>query len=260
MEKNKIKQAILQQKRCQASVATVVLHDFEVLDRTSSALPNRTLRQILLEWQSPHLPNVRLFLAVEPCWTGQGYSLVFPKKHESTAYECAHALLAYLRRDFSKDIDRWFTPEAVDQADSMVWDEASNRPISQEEKHLDEAIASTSCMEWLDISVVLDGMPTTSPTELKRPDREGWLDDASRSTFGSVIYNRKNSPGKQDTTPTAAQGDPAAIDLTETANDDSTLGSGQMDISQHSTESTATGTQDNADDSSEDLYGPDNSA
>jgi len=68
----------------------------------------------------------KLFLSVDPSWSGNSYTFVFPQKYATQANDYVKFLPKYLSQFHGEDVFHWFTTEVVAEACEMGWDDKNN--------------------------------------------------------------------------------------------------------------------------------------
>ena len=123
-----------------------------------ASLNNATLRTTLMGVKAPDGKN--LFLSVDPNWNGSGYTVVYPTMYNTSAHEFVEYMPKYLQHAHGDAVLRWFTADAVVEANNMTWDEASQRPISQDGLSFKADLARLD-FEWcIDVSASSGDKPT----------------------------------------------------------------------------------------------------
>jgi len=119
-----------QHQTAQSALAKHFSLKIRALDRPLASLQNATLRSTLMAVKARDGKN--LFLSVDSNWNGTGYIVTFPEKYSSHAQEFVEYMAKYLHHAHGNAVLHWFTPEAVLEANSMVWDDVTQQPVSQE--------------------------------------------------------------------------------------------------------------------------------
>jgi len=65
-------------------------------------------------------------LLTYPNWNSQGFIISYSNLYAKQASNFVEYLPAYLAHSHGEDIYHWFTPDAVNEAKAMGWDEESN--------------------------------------------------------------------------------------------------------------------------------------
>jgi len=115
------------------------------LDRPLSALANATLRTTVMAITNS--AGKKLFLSVDHNWNGQGFIFTYPTLYASQASDYVKYLPVYLAHSHCDDVYRWFTPDAVAEAQAMGWDDEKKQPISKDGLDLRTSIQSLD-LEW----------------------------------------------------------------------------------------------------------------
>ncbi len=119
-----------QQQVAQNSMSKHFSSKIRALDRVLASLDNATLRTTLMAVKA--FDGKNMFLSVDPCWNGQGYTVTFPAKYCDFAQEFVEYMPKYLQHAHGDAVFRWFQPEAVVEANNMDWDDVAQRPITQD--------------------------------------------------------------------------------------------------------------------------------
>ena len=73
----------------------------------------------------------------------------FTQSNAVEAEEKLRYLLTYLEHQYnSSHVSHWFTQDACERAEEVIWDDETNRPISRAEMDLDELLEED--IDWLD--------------------------------------------------------------------------------------------------------------
>ena len=77
------------------------------------------------------------------------YVFTFTQSNAVEAEEKLRYLLTYLEHQYnSSHVSHWFTQDACERAEEVIWDDETNRPISRAEMDLDELLDED--IDWLD--------------------------------------------------------------------------------------------------------------
>ena len=77
------------------------------------------------------------------------YVVTFTQSNAVEAEEKLRYLLTYLEHQYnSSHVSHWFTQDACERAEEVIWDDETNRPISRAEMDLDELLDED--IDWLD--------------------------------------------------------------------------------------------------------------
>ena len=77
------------------------------------------------------------------------YVVTFTQSNAVEAEEKLRHLLSYLEHHYeSSHVSHWFTQDACERAEEVIWDDETNRPISRAERDLDELLDED--IDWLD--------------------------------------------------------------------------------------------------------------
>jgi len=96
------------------------------LDRPLSALANATLRTTIMAITNS--AGKKLFLSVDHNWNGQGFIFTYPMLYASQASDYVEYLPVYLAHSHNDEVFRWFSPDAVAEAQAMGWMMKRNNP------------------------------------------------------------------------------------------------------------------------------------
>jgi hypothetical protein len=125
---------------------------------------------------------------------GKGsFVITYTVGNAEEAEEKIKNLLSYLIHEHGDSATYWFTPTAIDRADSMKWDEVNDRPITADELGLDELLDED--LDW--VANMEEADRTFKPTQvevvLQRP---------------SLLHKVSNNPflGEADSVQTFHQG------------------------------------------------------
>jgi len=127
------------------------------IDLPSKRLGGLTLRRILLALCSKKQPkNLKLIMAVEMQWNGK-YGIWYNDAVQTETEELLKFLHLYVARSMEHNkeaIDKWFTGEALEEAEDWTWDETLQRPISLIETQMKEDLAggNAAVSGWMTFS------------------------------------------------------------------------------------------------------------
>jgi hypothetical protein len=136
--------------------------DFENLDAPNNMLKlNPTLRKLMLRMKTRSSPipasgattpntSSPLFLSIDAATRHAdkgSFVITYTVGNAEEAEEKIKNLLSYLIHEHGDSATYWFTPTAIDRADSMKWDEVNDRPITADELGLDELLDED--LDWV---------------------------------------------------------------------------------------------------------------
>jgi hypothetical protein len=123
--------------------ASSTTFDFTGLDKKCNLMEGKpTIRSLILGIKAKGTEDP-LFLAVnsatKPHEKG-GFVITYQKRYEQEAVEKINNLAAYFKHRFGSEALERFTQEAVDTAETTIWDTENDRPITAEEMFLEEIV------------------------------------------------------------------------------------------------------------------------
>jgi hypothetical protein len=208
--------------------ATMTTFAFIGLDKQCNfLLPEKpTIRSLILS-TTARGTSTPLFIAVDPATKGHekgGFVITYIKKFEGEAVEKISNLAAYFLHRYGPDSLERFTQDAIDQAEQTTWDAEHDRPITIEERFLDDV--ATEDIEWMENldDVSFGNRTANNVVVLDRPS----------SQLGQPAYP---SSTDEDTVQTFFVGQPTAV-----VSDDATTDS--MSTTTDATNVTTDGNQD----------------
>jgi len=158
------------------------------LDRPLSALANATLRTTIMAITNS--AGKKLFLSVDHNWNGQGFIFTYPTLYASQASDYVEYLPVYLAHSHSDEVFRWFSPDAVAEAQAMGWDDEKKQPISKDGLDLRTSIQSLD-LEWC------IAPPSSSPQTASALD----LDNITLPSFNTAPKPVTVQPGLSSVAP-----------------------------------------------------------
>jgi len=161
------------------------------LDRPLSALANAMLRTTVMAITNS--AGKKLFLSVDHNWNGQGFIFTYPTLYASQASDYMEYLPVYLAHSHSEEVFRWFSPDAVAEAQAMGWDDEKKQPISTDGLDLCTSIQSLD-LEWC------IAPPSSSPQATTAVD----MDNISLPLFNTAPKPVTVQPGIPSITPNLA--------------------------------------------------------
>ena len=168
------------------------------LDHPLVSLDNATLRTTLMSVTASD--GKRLFLLVDRSWSGS-FSFVLPSRYRIKAQEFVEYLPKYLQQAHGDAVYRWFTTDAVAEAKEMGWDDAQQRPMSQDGIDLKADLQSMD-FEWC--------LSSSPPSKLVSDTSGIDMDNLSLPSFqtledkGKISHPAGPITKVPDPTPTAA--------------------------------------------------------
>jgi hypothetical protein len=191
--------------------ATMTTFAFTGLDKRCTFLDGKpTIRSLILS-TTARGTSTPLFLAVDPATKGHekgGFVITYIKKFEVEAVEKISNLAAYFLYRYGQDSLERFKQDAIDQAEQTSWDTDNDRPVTIEERFLDDV--ATEDIEWMEN---LDDISFGN-----RTDKTVVILERPSSQLGQPSYP---SSTEDDTVQTFFAGQPTAI-ITDDATVDST--------------------------------------
>jgi len=149
-----------------------------------------TLRTTLMAVTTPS--GKKLFLSADPTWNGQGFSVSYPTLYTAQASDFIEYLPAYLAHSHGEEVYRWFTADAIAEAQTMDWDQEKQRPISQ------DGLALRSTLQTLDLEWCL----STPDPKLGPPITD--LDNITLPSFNTANPPATIQPGVPSVAPQAS--------------------------------------------------------
>ena len=123
------------------------------LNITSRRLGGRSLRSLILELKLPSNPDREAFVHVETGYSGEAL-VYYTKAWEDEAKLLIKFLLIYLRRNYpdaGDAVDKGFSQEAIELANTYIWDPETDQPISEEHLAIQNQLADikATTSDWL---------------------------------------------------------------------------------------------------------------
>jgi hypothetical protein len=123
------------------------------------------LAHMITQIPSTQMPHLKIFHAVTPGFKMGTTTFAFIPQLEQEARTMVAALLPYLRAKHGDNVFKFFTPAAVDRAQSCKWDPETNQVLSPHDKSVDEA--TTLDAEFHFEGEVEIEMPATGPAPIQ---------------------------------------------------------------------------------------------
>jgi hypothetical protein len=125
-----------------SSITDVTSDNIDDIDTQLSAINNRTIQELCMEFRNPSKPMEPAILGIDGngAWaSGSGIRISVATKHEAEVICVAENLAAYLHKAHGDAILQYLNPSAQEDALDTVWDSDTNCPISWEEQQAWEA-------------------------------------------------------------------------------------------------------------------------
>jgi len=181
-EAEEIKRAIARHATVLQSISKSFSSKILSLNRPLPALQNATLRTTLMAVTTS--AGKKLFLSADPTWNGQGFSISYPTLYAAQASDYVEYLPAYLAHSHGDEAYRWFTADAVAEAQTMDWDQDKQRPISQ------DGLALRSTLQSLDLEWCLSSPDANTPNTMAKD-----LDSITIPSFNTANPPAAIQPG-----------------------------------------------------------------
>jgi hypothetical protein len=142
---------------------TMLCSDFQNVDQPCDMLKGHpSLRTLILDMKTrpsssptastlPPSSTGPLFLSVDAATSHRdrgSYTFTYTVDNAIEAEEKIKNLLSYLDHSYGSSAALWFLPPAMERADGMKWDDATDRPISAFEEELD-GILDDDDLDWV---------------------------------------------------------------------------------------------------------------
>ena len=184
------------------------------LDFTDTEL-KMSLRSMIMSTRSTSHPSLSLFHSVDTAWRGGGVIFQVIPQLEQEAREFMAGKIIILRRAYGNRVDSFFTPEALERAQDMYYDEKDKTVKSKDDDLMDELEQADNDFTFADDLNELSIEPTKRPTTatLGRSlygntddDSVGTLDTVGQTLVGSPVSKTTHRSLTPETLPTDDSG------------------------------------------------------
>lgn len=159
------------------------IYDIVSVD-TPEPFSGKSLRDMIMEISaSSGNSNAPLFAAVDASWNGDSYVVSFHPDKTAEASMVLKGLYPRLKHQYGPNVDMFFSPNAIEQAQHMRWDPSTNRLTSQDDEDIDGILTMDD-----DFTVHDHNKPADNDGSPQRPfvfQKERTNDDDSISTLGT---------------------------------------------------------------------------
>jgi len=162
------------------------------LSRPLPTLNNATLRTTLMAVTTKE--GKKLFLLVDPTWNRQGYTVSYPTLYTVQASNFIEYLPAYLAHSHGKEVNCWFTPDVIAEAQAMGWDKDQQHPISQ------DGLALWNTLQSLDLEWCITATNPMAPGQMAMD-----LDNITLPSFNTTTKLAQTQPDTPLVAPASTQ-------------------------------------------------------
>ena len=177
------------------------------LDFVDSDL-KQSLRSMIMSTRSVTHPSLSLFHSVDTAWRGGGVIFQVIPQLEQEAREFMAGKIITLRCAYGDKVDSFFTPEAIERAQDMYYDETDKTVKTKDDDLMDELEQAdgdfTFAEDLNDLSIEPKQRPST--TNLGRSlygnteeDSVGTLATVGHTIVGSPVSRKSQRPSTPDT-------------------------------------------------------------
>ena len=169
-QRTKAERVMSRQKAFLDKVLTATTWDFAGGPDYFSKSLRKNLRKLIMDLNSSVKPSRQLIHSIDRHWQGNGWVLTFhPDDEHEVRGLIAGGMLPLLRYQHGKVVEQFFTPSAIQRAQSATYDPVTNTVTSPDDDVLDEALEPD---DWDDGEVVIENTPKRPGESTVEEDEE----------------------------------------------------------------------------------------